>query len=108
MTERIYMIPLWLRLWHWSNAALFLALLATGVSLHFATPEPPLIPFATARTIHNVAGIAISILYAALIVANFMSGNWRQFVPAIKGFMTRLNRQQMFYARDIFKGAPHP
>ncbi len=108
MTERVYMIPLWLRLWHWSNAALFLILLATGVSLHFATPETPLIPFATARIIHNVAGIAISVLYAALIPANFATGNWRQFIPALKGFMGRLNRQQMFYARDIFQGAPHP
>jgi thiosulfate reductase cytochrome b subunit len=108
MTERTYMIPLWLRLWHWTNALLFLVLLVTGVSLHFATPEMPLIPFATARSLHNIAGIAISILYLPLIAANVFTGNGRQYLPRLKGFPGRLKRQQTFYARGIFKGEPHP
>jgi thiosulfate reductase cytochrome b subunit len=108
MAERSYVVPLWLRLWHWTNALLFLTLLVTGVSLHFATPESPLIPFAAARTVHNVAGIALSILYAALIVANAFTGNGRQFLPRPSGFAERLKRQQAFYASGIFKGEARP
>lgn len=108
MAERSYIVPLWLRLWHWTNALLFLALLVTGVSLHFAMPESPLIPFAAARTVHNVAGIAISILYGTLIVANAVTGNGRQFLPRLKGFPARLKRQQAFYASGIFKGEARP
>jgi thiosulfate reductase cytochrome b subunit len=108
MAERRYMIPLWLRLWHWSNALLFLTLLVTGVSLHFATPETPLIPFAAARTVHNVAGIAIAVLYVAIVLANALTGNGRQFLPRPRGFPERLKRQQAFYARGIFNGDRHP
>lgn len=108
MTERTYMIPLWLRLWHWTNALLFLVLLVTGISLHFASPATSLIPFATARSLHNIAGIALAILYVPLIVANIFTGNGRQYLPRLKGFPRRLKRQQAFYARGIFKGDPHP
>ena len=39
MTERIYLIAPWIRLWHWTNATLILTLGITGMSLHFADPD---------------------------------------------------------------------
>lgn len=108
MTGKIELYPLWLRIWHWSNATLFLILLATGVSLHFAGPNAPFIPFGTAVALHNAAGITLSILYAIYVIANLMSGNWRHYWPRFKGLVTRLLVQMKFYGFGIFRGEPHP
>ncbi|RME31710.1 MAG: cytochrome B, partial [Candidatus Zixiibacteriota bacterium] len=63
MSRRIYLYPLWLRIWHWSNALLFLVLIATGVSMHYASLDKPLVPFETAIAVHNVSGVALALLY---------------------------------------------
>lgn len=54
----LYLYPVWVRLWHWTNALLFLILIASGVSMHFAGADW-LMSFATARVVHNVAGILL-------------------------------------------------
>lgn len=108
MTERVYIVPGWLRLWHWTNAALMLLLMASGFSLHFADPGLPLIPFDVARTLHNVSGIALAVLYAAYLVWNAVSANWRQYVPSPKELVSGLNAQNAYVAVGIFKGEPPP
>jgi len=108
MNSRIYLYPLWLRLWHWTNATLFLFLIVTGISMHYANLNAPFIPFATARVIHNITGIALAIFYAGFIAGNLISGNWRHYVPHIRGFITRMITQGKFYLFGIFKGEPHP
>jgi len=108
MSDRVYLVPLWLRGWHWTNAALFLVLITTGVSLHFGSPAAPLVPFATARLIHNTAGILLAINYLYFLIGNARSGNWRQYVPEPQGFIQRALRQQRYYASGIFKGEPLP
>ena len=45
MSERTYLFPAWIRLWHWLNAVLILVLGITGLSLHFADPKLPLVDF---------------------------------------------------------------
>ena len=34
MSERIYLLSLWIRLWHWTNALLIIMLTITGISLY--------------------------------------------------------------------------
>lgn len=106
MTERIYLLPLWIRLWHWSNAALIVTLAVTGVSVHFAAPSP--IDFALAARLHSLAGLALVALYAVFLIANAVSGNWRQFMPAPAGLVSRSLRQVRYYLQDVFKGEPEP
>lgn len=108
MAERVYIIPLWLRLWHWTNATLMILLMASGFSLHFSDPGLPLIRFDIARTLHNVSGIALTVLYMAYLVWNTVSGNWRQYVPAASELISGLNAQNAYVAFGIFKGAPPP
>jgi thiosulfate reductase cytochrome b subunit len=108
MASRVYIIPLWLRLWHWTNATLMILLMASGFSLHFSDPALPLIRFDIARTIHNVSGIALTVLYVAYLVWNTVSGNWRQYVPAASELVSGLNEQNAYVALGIFKGAPPP
>lgn len=108
MSERIYLLPLWLRLWHWSNAALIITLAVTGFSLHFADPALPLVEFSLARRIHDLAGLSLAALYTFFVVANIVSGNWWQYVPKPPGVLARCWRQARFYGYGIFRGEAHP
>lgn len=108
MTERIYLLPLWIRLWHWSNALLIITLAVTGLSLHFASPSFQVMEFALAVRIHNVAGLALAGLYGLFVVANALSGNWWQYVPKPPGILHRCWRQTRHYCWGVFKGEPEP
>lgn len=108
MSERIYLLPLWIRLWHWTNALLIIALTVTGISLHFVDPKLPLVEFSLAARVHETAGIALVALYAFFVVANIISGNWWQYVPKPPGVLERCWTQAKWYMGGIFKGAPHP
>jgi len=104
-----YFYPLWLRLWHWINALLFIALIISGLTLQYARVEgDPLIGFGTAITIHNVSGITLTLNYLLFFIGNIITGNYKQYVPIIKGIFERLFLQAKFYAMGIFKNEPHP
>jgi len=106
--SRIYILPLWVRAWHWCNALLILTLIVTGISLHFADGKLPLVEFSLAVRIHNVAGVLLVLLYAFFVVANAMTGNWWQFVPKPPGILERCIRQTRFYLWGVFKGEHEP
>ncbi|HYH19871.1 MAG TPA: cytochrome b/b6 domain-containing protein [Azospirillum sp.] len=108
MSHRIYLLPPWIRIWHWTNALLIITLTITGASVHFADPNLPMVPFELATQIHNIAGLALTAAYVFFVVANIVSGNWWQYVPKPQGFLTRCLRQMRFYAWGIFRGEPHP
>jgi thiosulfate reductase cytochrome b subunit len=108
MSERIYLLPLWIRLWHWTNALLIVLLTITGISLHFADPKLPLVEFSLAARLHQVGGLALVALYAFFVIANIVSGNWWQYVPKPPGVLNRCWVQTKWYMGGIFKGEPHP
>ena len=107
-THRIYLLPLWIRLWHWSNALLIVTLIVTGISLHFADPNLPLVEFSLAARIHDIAGILLVALYSVFVIANIVTGNWWQYVPKPPGVMERCKVQAKWYMGGIFRGEPHP
>lgn len=108
MSERVYLLPLWIRLWHWTNALLIIMLTITGVSLHFADPKLPLVEFSLAARIHDIAGLALVAAYAFFFIANIVSGNWWQYVPKPPSILDRCMKQARWYLWGIFKGEPHP
>lgn len=108
MSERVFILPLWIRIWHWTNAVLILVLTVTGISLHFSDPELMLVRFDLAARIHDIAGLALVALYGFFVVANIVSGNWWQYVPKPGQFLEKCRRQAYYYAVGIFRGEPHP
>ena len=108
MTEREYLIPVWVRLWHWTNALLIIVLGVTGISLHFADPDLLLVEFSLAVRIHNIAGVTLIFTYLFFVIANIVSGNWWQFVPKPPGIVKRILAQARWYAFGIFRGEPSP
>ena len=108
MSERIFLLPLWIRIWHWSNALLIVTLTITGISLHFADAKLPLVEFSLAARIHEIAGISLVVVYGLFVIANIVSGNWWQYVPKPPGVLNRCWIQAKWYGWGVFKGEPHP
>ena len=54
--EKVRMYPVWLRVWHWSNAVLFIVLAYTGLRMHFGQRRGAIMSFETAFNLHNLAG----------------------------------------------------
>ena len=108
MTNREYLIAPWIRIWHWTNALLIMTLGVTGMSLHFANPDLPLVDFALAVRIHNIAGVLLIGAYVFFVIANIVTGNWWQFVPKPPGILQRIIVQARWYAIGIFRDEPHP
>lgn len=86
-------IPLWLRLWHWVSAVLFLMLVLTGVVLTFSTSEFALIDYGWSNTVHDVAGIALAIGYGLFLLVAFRTGLWRRYVRRCRGLGGKLKSQ---------------
>lgn len=108
MSGRIYLLPTWIRVWHWTNAFLIIVLVVTGVSLHFADPKGWMVEFSLANRLHNVAGLSLVVAYAFFFIGNIVSGNWWQYVPKPPGIMERCAIQTRWYVSGIFRGEPHP
>jgi thiosulfate reductase cytochrome b subunit len=92
-----------------TNALLCLILIITGLSIQFANPST-LVKFKAAVTVHNLAGIILTISYCAFFIGNLFTPNGAYYVIAVKGFLNRLKKQFIYYTVGIFKktDAPFP
>ena len=102
----LYLYPVWLRLWHWLNALLFVTLLATGVSMHFSLNG--LIPFDVAVPVHNTSGVLLTVSWLTFVVGNLWSGNAKHYSINLRTLPGDLIAQTRYYLHGIFVGAPHP
>lgn len=103
----LYLYSLWVRAWHWINALLFLVLILSGASMHFSGVTW-LLAFETARPVHNVAGILLTLGWIVFVVGNLVTANGRFYRIHWRGWLTRMTEQSWYYAVGIFRNAPHP
>ena len=104
MTEKkVYLYPVWIRLWHLVNALLILLLIITGISMLYSTPSATWIRFDVAVTIHNTSGVLLTISYLFFFLGNLFTTNWRHYVIQLPGMWTRLWKQFRYYAFGVFK-----
>ncbi|RXQ96480.1 cytochrome B [Ancylomarina salipaludis] len=108
--EKIYLYPVWLRIWHAFNALGILVLIYTGLNMQFAKPGFELIRFDLAVTLHNYAGIIVSISYLAFFIGNIVTSNSKYYKIKPKGLRKRLFKQIRYYTYGMFKNeeAPYP
>lgn len=99
--ERIYIFTAFERFWHWCQAFLVIAMLVTGFEIHGSYH---LLGFAKAHQVHTVAAWALIILWLFAIFWHFVTGEWRQYIPTMKGADVIIRH----YLIGIFKGEPHP
>ncbi|MCX6250295.1 MAG: cytochrome b/b6 domain-containing protein [Bacteroidetes bacterium] len=102
--EKLYLYPVWIRLWHLVNALFCLSLIMTGISMQFSNPLVPMIRFDIAVSIHNITGILLSINYIGFLLGNLFTGNGRNYKMAFPGLSTRLKSQFHYYIKGIFTG----
>jgi len=105
--SQLYLYARWVRIWHWINALLFLTLMYSGASMHF-NGAVLLLDFQTAITVHNTAGILLTIGWIGFVIGNLTSTNGHHYHVQLKGFIGRLIAQSLYYGYGIFKNAPHP
>ncbi len=105
MAQKIYYYPVWIRIWHATNALMFLLLIITGLSMQYGLFK---IRFDYAVSIHNVSGIVLSVCYLYYFMANFITGNLKYYRIKFKGFFKRLWVQFVYYTVGIFKNQMPP
>lgn len=89
------------RFWHWSQVLLIFFLIATGFEIHNTYK---LFGWENAVIWHNAAAWAFMVLIVFTIFWDFITGEWRQYIPTRKNLKAQLG----FYITGIFKNAPHP
>jgi thiosulfate reductase cytochrome b subunit/nitrate/TMAO reductase-like tetraheme cytochrome c subunit len=106
--KKIFLYPIWIRIWHWFNVLLFVLLISTGISMHYSETNSMYIPFRQSMIIHNIAGILLSLIYAFYVISSIVTGNIKHYIPKLKGIAKRLFKQARFYLIGIFDNDPHP
>lgn len=107
--QRVYIHPLPVRIWHWTNAVGCVMLALTGIQIRYIGLVD-VVPFRIAVAVHNWIGF--------IIIANFFV--WFFFYVStdrIRAYLPDLNpvrqfrssmRQALYYGYGIFKGQPNP
>ena len=109
-TEKIYLYPAWIRLWHLINALFCISLILTGISMQFSNPQVPMIRFSISVSIHNITGILLTINYIGFFAGNLFTNNGKYYRMAFPGLSARLMAQFRYYTSGIFtnQSAPFP
>lgn len=108
MSEKLYLYPKWLRLWHTINAILCIILILTGISMQYAGTDTIIIPFSTAVTLHNICGVLFVINYILYFIANIITVNGKFYWRDWKGIFANMITQAKYYIFGTFKGEKTP
>ncbi|MDD9945102.1 MAG: cytochrome b/b6 domain-containing protein [Myxococcales bacterium] len=100
----------WLVAWHWAQAACFLGLLATGLSMHYDDAQQGFLPFRVSVLAHNWIGVINAGLWLVFVLGNAFGGNGAHYRPKRAHHFRKLWQQIRFYLYGMFQGekAPFP
>jgi thiosulfate reductase cytochrome b subunit len=104
--EKIYLHPLFERIWHWFQALCIIMLIITGIMIHW--PERFQGSFDWAVNVHNWFGWAAVITWALWFLYAVFSGRISHYIPKKGEIPGGLIKQAKFYGYGIFKHEPHP
>ncbi|MBN2237815.1 MAG: cytochrome b/b6 domain-containing protein [Bacteroidales bacterium] len=107
MNDKVYLYPVWIRMWHWTNACLCLLLIITGISMQYSDPSYPMMRFDWAVSIHDIAGILLAVSYLGFVIGNLFTTNGKHY-RFRKGIIKNLFIQARYYAFGIFKNEKPP
>jgi len=106
-TRREYLFSAYERLWHWVMALSVIALIITGLQIHFPG-RLRLLGAANAVNIHNFFAVVLMINAFLALFYHLATAAIRQFFPRREGLVEALTGQTKYYLSDIFKGLPAP
>jgi thiosulfate reductase cytochrome b subunit len=106
-TRREYLFTVYERIWHWVMALSVLALILTGLQIHFPG-RISLLGASKAVTIHNFFAVVLMLNAFLALFYHLATAAIRQFLPNRQGLAQAVRGQTKYYLRDIFKGLPAP
>lgn len=106
--KKLYLYPLWLRIWHHVNAVLMIVLIITGISMQYSSPDYPLIRFDLAVGWHNIAGVLLTVSYFIFLAGVVFTSIGRYYIVKTEGLLTSFGRQLRYYLFGIFQGQKSP
>jgi len=103
--RREYVFGRYERLWHWTMAGSGIALILSGLVIHFAGA-----PFglAGAVTLHNAGAVVLMVNAFLALFYHLATAAIRNFIPSPQGLVKRMLEHMEYQARGIFFGGPHP
>ena len=106
--DKIYLYPIYIRLWHMLNALCMLILIITGLCMQYSNPNGSLIPFPISVQMHNISGISLTVSYLVFIVGNILSWNGKHYRLQWRGLRNRMFVQGRYYLYGYFKKQSPP
>jgi thiosulfate reductase cytochrome b subunit len=104
---KVYFYPVWLRIWHGFNALGIITLIITGISMQSGA-KSSVVGFNTVVSLHNLAGIVVTLSYFIFFVGNLITNNKKFYYLKFKGFFKRPLRQAYYYTWGMFRGMKPP
>jgi thiosulfate reductase cytochrome b subunit len=107
--QKIYLHPLPVRIWHWTNALGFVLLILTGLQIRY-TGIVDIMSFKTAITVHNAVGFVVIAAFTLWLSFYLLTDKSRVYHPELDPVKYyRASFLQMFYyGFGIFRGDPNP
>jgi predicted CXXCH cytochrome family protein len=107
--EKIYLHPLTVRIWHWTNAIAFVFLIFTAIQLRYYDIAN-ITQFKSSVTLHNIFGIVMALGYVLWFCYYIFTGKIKLYIPLLnpKEFILGCMLQAKYYGYGIFKGEPNP
>lgn len=105
---RIYVHPLPVRIWHWLNAAGFIALILTGLQIRYRIVDAWSLK--SVIDLHNQFGFALIANYGLWLLYYLFSDRITVYHPELSPRTQFRNvfRQLAYYGYGLFKGHPNP
>lgn len=106
--NKIYLYPLWLRIWHGVNALGIILLILTGIRLQYSELSMLPMDFGLAVQMHNIVGVIVTLSYFVFFIGNLVTPNKKYYKIKPKGLVKRLTKQMNYYISGLFKGEESP
>ena len=107
--NKLYVNPLPVRIWHWTNAIGFVLLIATGLQIRYAG-QIQLVSFKTAVEVHNWIGFVLIGNFFIWLLFYLFTDKIKVYHPELSPmkYFRASFRQIQFYGYGIFRGDPNP
>lgn len=107
--QRLYINPLPVRIWHWTNAIGFVLLIATGLQIRYVG-QVDIVPFRDAVQWHNWIGFVLIGNFFIWLLFYLFSDKIKVYHPELSParYFRDSFRQMRFYGYGIFRGDPNP
>ena len=111
-TDRIYLTPMPVRIWHWLNALGIVTLCITGAQIRFPEYVNIFGSYKNAVSLHHTAGIVVALsfvlwLFYYAVIAKMLV---KLYIPTVKDVQSGMINQALYYFFYFFTGTkenPH-